>query len=268
MRHLLTLTLGLGALTLTATAADITIVNPGFEDVSGETQQNEFTFGALPGWSLYDPENITSDGDGPTYYVGTLQPQILGEDEVYQNFPAGAPEGTRVAIAFNFDGSGDDGEYGLQQILSATLQANTRYTLSALIGNIASGQSVASGYFDLDGFPGYRVDLMAGGTVLASDNNSLAGSITEGTFALSSTVYDSPSFGALIGQQLAIRLVNLNQTAGVPEGSDLEVDFDDISLTAVAIPEPASAALLLAGTAALLATTRRHRRPPTAPDKN
>lgn len=260
MRKLSLLPLAFGA--LTASAADIAIVNAGFEDITGETQQNEFTFGALPGWSLYDPENITSNGDGPNYFIGTLRPTIIPEvDPVnYQYFHAGAPEGQRVAIAFNYNGTGDTGEYGLIQTLSATLQASTRYTLSALVGDIDSGASVNGSTFNLAGFPDYRIDLLAGETVLASDNNSLAGSLTEGTFGLSTTVYDSPSFGGLLGQQLSIRLVNLNQTAGVPSGADLEVDFDDISLTAVAIPEPASTAALAALVSVALTTLRRRPR--------
>ena len=37
------------------------------------------------------------------------------------------------------------------------------------------------GFFNLLGFPGYRVDLLAGTNVVAMDNNSLDGSIPEGT---------------------------------------------------------------------------------------
>ncbi len=37
-------------------AADfINVVNPSFEDISGEKPVNEFTFGPLNGWQLYDP---------------------------------------------------------------------------------------------------------------------------------------------------------------------------------------------------------------------
>lgn len=259
MRKLIPLALSLTA--LSATAADITIVNAGFEDITGETPSNEFTFGDFPGWSFYDPSGAKGSGAGPSYYVGTLQPQIIDEidENNHQYFHAGAPEGERVAIAFNVAASANAEEYGLIQVLSATLQADTRYTLSALVGNIASGTSLDTSSYNLNGFPGYRIDLLAGTTVLASDNNTLADSILEGAFALSTTEYTSPSFGALIGQQLAIRLVNLNQIDGDFPDADREVDFDDISLTAVAIPEPASVTLLLAG-AALAATQRRRPR--------
>ncbi|NJK90960.1 MAG: hypothetical protein HC904_03450 [Blastochloris sp.] len=51
-----------------ASAESLLITNPGFEDIGGETPFNEFTFGALNGWSLYDPGNATNNGTGPTYF--------------------------------------------------------------------------------------------------------------------------------------------------------------------------------------------------------
>lgn len=108
-----------------AFAAPVAVTNPGFEDISGETPFNEFTFGPLNGWNLYDPENITSGGAGATFFIGTLTPHYDENLEAYRFFPAGAAEGERVGIAFNFAGSGGQGEYGLQQTLSATLLIGT-----------------------------------------------------------------------------------------------------------------------------------------------
>ena len=39
----------------------VDVINPGFEDVSGQTEFNEFTFGVPAGWSLYDPNNMTAE---------------------------------------------------------------------------------------------------------------------------------------------------------------------------------------------------------------
>jgi len=39
-----------------AHGAAVAIVNPDFEDISGESPFNEFTFGPFNGWALYDPE--------------------------------------------------------------------------------------------------------------------------------------------------------------------------------------------------------------------
>jgi hypothetical protein len=161
----------------------IVVVNPSFEDISGETPFNEFTFGPLNGWQLYDPGLITNGGAGGTFFIGTLTPNPPAF------FHSGATNGQRVGIAFNFAGCGGQGEYGMQQTLAATLQPKLTYTLQVDIGNIASGTAVNGSFFPLAGFPGYRVDLLAGGQVIASDNNSLAGAIAEGTFATSELLF-------------------------------------------------------------------------------
>lgn len=227
------------ALSLPLQAASVAIVNAGFEDISGESPFNEFTFGPLNGWGLYDPGNITDGGDGPTYYIGTLTPTVVGStgDPDPQFFPGGAPEGSRVAIAYNEFGSGGGGEYGLQQTLSHTLQANSTYTLTALIGNIQSGRGVNGTDFNLDGFPGYRVDLMAGSTVLSTTQTINPG-IAEGTFELAEWQYTTGASDAELGQALTIRLVNLNVVDGSAPTADLEVDFDNITLDVVPVPEP------------------------------
>jgi len=235
----------------TAFGVPITVVNPGFEDISGESPFNEFTFGPLNGWALYDPDAVTDGGDGPTYYIGTLTPVVP------EFFPSGAPEGQRVGIAFNYFGSGDGGEYGMVQTLGDTLQPNTKYTLSVEIGNIASGFSVSNDFFDLDGFPGYRVDLLAGGVVIAQDNNSLGGLIPEGEFATSTIEFTTGAAHAQLGQALGIRLVNLNEIDPLFTESDLEVDFDNVQLDASAVPEPATSAFAGCGLLALGLLFRR-----------
>ncbi len=229
----------------------ITVLNAGFENASVGIQFNEFTFGAPAGWNRYDPGNLIGNGVGPTYYIGTVLPTA---PDFFLN---GAPEGDRVGIAFNFFGSGGLGEYGLQQTLSDTLQANSRYNLSVEIGNIASGVSQNGVLFNLDGFPGYRIDLMAGNVVLASDNNSLAGAIPEGVFATSSFEFSTGGAHSQLGQLLSIRLVNLNRIDGAFPNADLEVDFDDVRLFVTAIPEPS--ALWLLGLAAGWCVFFRHR---------
>lgn len=246
-----------------AEAAPVAVVNPGFEDISGEAPVDEFTFGPLNGWELYDPNvpQITDGGAGLTYYIGTLQPQPdPGNPGGFINFPAGAPEGSRVGIAFNFFGSGGEGEYGfVQEITTAQLQPFTAYTLEVEIGNIASGLAQSGQFFTLDGFPGYRVDLMAGNEILAQDQNSLAGLIPEGEFATTTVSYTSGAAHVAMGQNLFIRLVNLNQVDPAFPLSDLEVDFDNVRLDAVIVPLPPvmPLAAMLAG---LMFTGARRRR--------
>ncbi len=243
-------------------AAPLAIVNPGFEDLSGEVVFNEFTFGAQNGWDLYDPAAITNGGAGNTFFIGTLTPfeaDPIGAPGVFTNIPAGAPQGQRVGIAFNFANGGGLGEYGFQQTLSATLAANTRYALNVDVINIASGTSRSGTFFDLTGFPGYRVDLLAGGVVVAQDVNSLAASIGDGEVGTSSVVFTSDANPLGLGQNLTIRLVNLNVPDPSGPGADLEVDFDNVRLEALAVPVPATLPLLAAAYAALGLRRRRVR---------
>lgn len=229
------------AVALPGVAAPVAVVNAGFEDISGESPSNEFTFGPLNGWGLYDPGAVTSGGDGPSYFIGTLtpfEPDPVGDPGVYEFFPDGAAEGNRVGIAFNYSNTGGGGEYGLEQTLVETLQPDTTYQLTVEIGNIASGNSSNGNFFPLDGFPGYRVELLAGGVVIAQDNNSLGGSITDGEFATSTIDLVTDDTHAQLGQTLGIRLINLNVIDASFPGSDLEVDFDDVVLTATPLPEP------------------------------
>ena len=224
--------------TAVAWAAPVAIENSGFEALylggnlppqyGGDVPPTAFPTGAPPaGWQPYG-----AVGSGA--YVGVLNPGVMAVEPMATNFPAGALEGDNVVLLF-FDGHLGGAEFGVTQTLSATLTANTRYTLSAGVGNIASGTSVVQpyasfGFFDLRGFPGYRVELVAGGTVIAADNNSLLPA--EGTFETSTVEAVIGASHAQLGQSLAIRLVNLNQPDVLDPAVDLEVDFDAIALDA------------------------------------
>ncbi|MEC8554796.1 MAG: PEP-CTERM sorting domain-containing protein [Planctomycetota bacterium] len=216
----------------------VTVSNYGFEDLSGQSVFNEFTFGTPTGWDLYDPNGIVPSAG---VFTGTLLPNST------EFFNTTAPEGARVSILFNSSREGD-GEYGFEQTLGETLQANMSYTLSVDVGNIASGFATNGAFFNLDEFPGYRIDLLAGGQVIASDNDLL--NIAEGEFETSTIQFDTMANHALLGQNLGIRLVNLNN---IPIGftqatsPDLEVDFDNVRLDAssLAVPEPSSFVVML-----------------------
>ncbi len=214
-------------------AAPVNVVNHSFEDISGESPFNEFTFGALNGWDVYDPGNITNEGVGPIFFVGTLtpfEPDPVGNPGVFANFPGGAADGQRVAIAFNFQGSDGDGEYGLVQTLDVALRPFSTYTLEVEIGNIDSATAMNGDFFPLAGFPGYRVDLLAGDFIVAQDNNSLSGSIPDGEFGTSIVTLATGADHDHFDQLLRIRLVNLNQLDPLFPDSDIEVDFDNVRL--------------------------------------
>lgn len=244
-------------------AIPVAIVNAGFEDLyldsglppqfGGDVPVGAFPVGPAPsGWTIWDPDHALNN----QAFVGVLNP---GSPPASTFFTHGAPEGDNVALLY---ANGDTGgnRYGIEQTLSATLAANTTYRLTVQVGNIATGTGVTEPYasfgeYDLRGFPGYRIELWAGGNLLAFDQNGQ--SPGEGEFALASLTYASTSTDPL-NQPLLIRLVNLNQPdiAGV---SGLEVDFDDVRLdaSATALPNPAPLALLAPGLAWLGFNGRR-----------
>lgn len=203
-----------------AAAVDIPINNPGFED--DPVAMGCFAVFTPNAWSVYDPNGIQGAGD----VVGGLHP----EGGPY--FPA-APEGDHVAIVF-LQGEIEGGPMGLTQVLGENLLANQRYTLSVQVGDIASGTGPPPcdvfGFFDLDGFPGYQVQLLAGGVVIAEDANSLAATLTDGVFLQSTVEITIGDAHPQLGQPLEVRLINLN-TIDTPEHPGIEVDFDDVHLT-------------------------------------
>lgn len=235
------ITLALAALAGAATAQPLPIVNPGFE--AQATPPGAFLVGLPSGWSLYDPGGIV---DQTASAVGRIRP-LPGTEF----FPAGTPEGDQAALVYL--AGPVDSEAGLQQELAATLQPLTRYTLQVAVGNIASGTSLPGSsdgggiFYDLSGFPGYRIELRAGGQLLAADSHGVAPA--EGEFRTATLGFQTGAAHPLLGQVLAIRLVNL-------DGPGIEVDFDDVRLLASPVPEPAAAALLAAG---LLGLLRRRR---------
>jgi hypothetical protein len=219
-----------------AHAVLLTIANPGFE--ADFALDGNFVVLAHPdGWAAYDPQGIL---DGGPDALGVINPTGT-------TFFAAVPEGRNAALVY-LAGQPGEGEAGLTQTLTDTLQADTRYTLSVGVGNIASGTglppSASSGFYDLRGFPGYRIELRAGDVLLAADEDSLE--IADGTFATATAQRTIGQAHPALGQPLTIRLVNLN-LPGTPEAPGIEVDFDQVTLDAAPIPEPASYALLALG---------------------
>ena len=103
----------------------------------------------------------------------------------------------------------------ISQTLTATLQANTKYTLGVYVGR---RQNVA--------FAGYNIELLAGTTVLAS-NNSITPAA--GTFGYVTVDYTS-GVSVTPGQALGIRLTS----------NGVQTNFDNITLDAASIPEPSA----------------------------
>ena len=129
----------------------------------------------------------------------------------------GIPDG--VNVAYSNGGT-------ISQVLSATLTPGT-YTLLVDIGSRLDEPLVANGGV-------YIVELLAGGTILAEDNNTLKPA--PGTFLTSTVTYTASANDPLLGQSLEIRLVN-------PIGA-AQNNYDDVRLSLSSVPEPTSVLLL------------------------
>ena len=235
-------------------AAPIAIINHSFE--ANAVPAGNFALLAPTGWSLYNPDGLFNNN---ARSIGVLDPAGT------TFFTDPVPDGENAALVF-MSGVGGQGVMGISQQLAANLQADTTYRLRVAVGNIASGIGLPPqdvfGTFDLDGFPGYRIELLAGGVMIAQDNNLLGNSIGEGRWSDALLEFTPGAAHAQLGQQLGIRLVNLNQ-AGTPDVPNIEVDFDNVRLDASPaqrVPSPAPIALLLAGLGSLAACRRGQRR--------
>lgn len=233
--------LGLIITTMPARAASIAIANSGFEnpdltDVEPIVGDEVFTFETPPSWQLYDPSGlIPANTNLDTSYPGVWNPSSAF-------YPEGVPEGENIGAIFLNQAPGS-GVVGFSQTLSASLEANTQYNLQVAVGNPGSDLFA--------GFPGYAVQLLAGDTVIAQDNNTLE--IPEGGFSTSTLVY-STSVEESIGQPLQIRLLNTLENDG------LEVNFDDVELStaSTSVPESNSITSLLLLGIGLLAIKLRN----------
>jgi len=131
-----------------------------------------------------------------------------------------APEGQNVGIVDSRQAGYYSAAGGFKQTTNASLETGIEYTLSVKVGNPLYNND----------FPGYRVQILAGGSVIAQDNDSL--SIELGTFVTSTVKFSVAADHAKIGEMIEIRLMT-NATMISDENSSLvyEVHFDDVKLT-------------------------------------
>ena len=152
-------------------------------------QQDEDGWGTAPGWTQIGR-------------IGNWNPPA----DAYTN--SEVPEGVMCAWAQHNDG-------GLAQVLTETLAVDTQYELTVEVGN--------SNRYD---WTGYKVQLLAGGTVIAEDDNTLNPAL--GTFETSTVNYAyTPEDANKVGLPLEIRLLAGSKAAGYAE-----CNFDDVKLTA------------------------------------
>jgi hypothetical protein len=191
------------ALSASAGAAEIPIVNAGFE--SAVLTDGNWSYDQQ-GWGWVGADE-----------GGSWNPDNTGA--IYYGYGGIAPEGQNVGFAV----SGDGVDGGFAQVLTETLTANTKYTLTVEVGN--------NSYY---AWGGYKVQLLAGGTpgdegeiivgtLLAEDDDSVT--VAADTFETSTVTFDSTGVDAgLLGQPLQIRLLGKPGTG--------EIDLDDVKLFA------------------------------------
>ncbi|MDJ0719385.1 MAG: hypothetical protein QNJ54_35065 [Prochloraceae cyanobacterium] len=214
-----------------AQAAIISLENPGFE-IPEQTDQpfpgaGFFDFNTPPGWGLYDPNGlIPEDASLATSFTGGWKPSVAF-------FPT-IPEGDQIGTIFLVPPGA--GEVGFTQNSDTIIQPNTTYTLSVAVLNTPA----LPGAEIFAGFPGYRLELLAENTVIATDNNSVV--VSEGGFETATVSYTSANDDIYLGESLGIRLINpnLNNASGLDGGNGIEVNFDDVELRATSVPEPIS----------------------------
>lgn len=198
----------------------IPIENAGFE--IPVLEDGVFTAGfsqgePIPGWTPYDPNDLITGI--PLTLGGVLYTDVGTINPLSAQYPNEPPEGQNVGYSFVVNPFGS-GVVGFTQTLDTFLTVNTKYTLQVEVGN---PQGVDQFGNDYTGFPGYRVELVAGGNVLAADNNTL--NIEEGEFKTSEVSFLAFADNLYLGNNLEIRLINLGQ------GPGLSIDFDNVSLT-------------------------------------
>jgi hypothetical protein len=196
-------------------ASSIAINNPRFETPTLTTG----TYGVgVTGWNSIDGGgfNTATHNPNPSEIAGGV-----------------APDGSNIAmISANNLAAGA----GITQTLTATLLADTTYTLTFDVIHLITTT--------MDPYLG---SFSANGVTLASDS-SLNPALTQ--FALDTIVYNSGSSPAELGQALVITLQGTGCNSG-PNCTGGTVGFDNVQLTAVTtasgVPEPATFGFFAAG---------------------
>jgi len=213
-----------------ATANPITVPNASFENPTTPTGGD----GApIPGW-------VFNSQSGNLYGTSLISNSFKSE---------GAASGNNYAFMLN-DVAGKTDTITSASSL-ATIAANTKYTLTVAIGNVAGSDSVSNHS------PGnVSFSLLANGVAFATDTVP-NGTVPDGTFEDFSLTFQTPSAGSIIGDSLEIQLASL-PTSSLGYGPA----FDNVTLDATsvaAVPEPPTAALLIPGGFALFWLMRRRR---------
>lgn len=229
-------------------AAPLVINNPSFE--APVLADDGFTFTSAPVTNGVQDWTVFMNGYGVYNPVDT-QYTFATDTSITSGVPIG---GAGRQNLFVFASVANSTTEFASQTLSSTFQAQTTYTLTVAIGN----------RFDLT-MNGYTIGLWsAGGTFVASASAAAeigglyytpgGALISEGEFGDAVLTFTTGLSDPFLGEGIQIRLFD---TTG-PGGG--QVNFDDVRLDAVTVPEPS--ALVLATTAlasGMLVRSRRRR---------
>jgi hypothetical protein len=193
-----------------ASATSLTINNAGFQDTDITT-----------GWFVNSINDWEISGSGGTFNAD--KPGTYSTPSGKVAFSNGG------SITQTFAPIGDPDEDPLR-----VLNADYLYTLSVAVGNRSENGTVPVN--DPRGFPGYSIELLAGGVVLSPDRLTLP-TPDYGYFDTAALTYFASSDDPLLGQPLGIRLIS----------NGIQVNWDNVRLSNTAVPEPATLLLLGSG---------------------
>jgi hypothetical protein len=207
---------------------------------------------AVPNASFENPTTPTGGDGAPIagWVFNSPSGNLFGTSLIANSFKSeGAASGNNYAWMFN-DVLGKTDTITSASSLG-TIAANTKYTLTVAIGNVAGSDSVSNHS------PGnVSFSLLANGVAFATDTVP-NGTVPDGTFEDFSLTFQTPSASSIIGDSLEIQLASL-PTSSLGYGPT----FDNITLDATTIaaaPEPPTWALLISGALTLFLLARRKR---------
>lgn len=236
-------TLAVFGLAVASQAQSITVPDFSFETPS-ETGTYQDNSGITAGSAVPNTGNAW-------YYLGgfTASGSPVGVQDVSANgFSAGAnPDGTQ-------DGYVNVGAWMGSGALT-TVAANTTYTLTVAEGNRGGGFAQTGGFtIALAYGPSVGTGLTNAANWGSSLHVAYANAPAVGTFGDFQTTFSTGASDSSIGQSLFV-LLGSDVVAG-----NNPVDYDNVRLTAAAVPEPATISLAVLGGLAALGFGRRARK--------